>query len=176
MMMSPPDGRRGRPLDQESPPTDPTAASVTPVAFDAALAIAFLDQIFGDVNSGRLSVCYLKPDGGMGYKNHQWIRFLVGRAEEWDKLHPQGIYFRVTMLPPNFNGKRGGADDAHALAFLWADLDYGSVGHKPDPNGLPLPPDEEAARKIIADLPTPRYSSTPAVACIRSGDTSSPSI
>jgi hypothetical protein len=33
-----PDGRRGRPLEQESPPTDPTAASVTPSADSAPAA------------------------------------------------------------------------------------------------------------------------------------------
>jgi putative DNA primase/helicase len=64
--------------------------------------------------------------------------------------------FRVTALPVDgMEGKRGTSDDSHALAFLWADVDYGTVGHKPPPNGLPLPPDEEAARKIIAKLPTP---------------------
>jgi hypothetical protein len=40
--MSPPDGRRGRPLDQESPPTDPTAASVTPSADIGAACEAFV--------------------------------------------------------------------------------------------------------------------------------------
>jgi hypothetical protein len=40
------------------------------------------------------------------------------------------------------------------MPFLWADLDYGTVGHKPPP-GENLPPDADAARKIIADLPTP---------------------
>jgi hypothetical protein len=58
------------------------------------------------------------------------------------------------LLPEGVENGRGGADDSHALAFLWADLDFGTVGHKPPPGAL-LPPDEEAARKIIADLPTP---------------------
>ena len=40
--MSPPGGRRGRPLDQESPPTDPTAASVTPSADIGAACEAFV--------------------------------------------------------------------------------------------------------------------------------------
>lgn len=94
------------------------------VEFDATHAIGFLDHAFGDVYSGLLSVCHLKSDGGMAYAQHQWIRDAVAKAEEWDKLRPPGIYFRATMLTPNFKGKRGGADDAHALPFLWADLDY----------------------------------------------------
>jgi putative DNA primase/helicase len=60
------------------------------------------------------------------------------------------------MLPPEgVRTGRGGEADSHALAFLWADVDYGTVGHKPVPGGLPLPPDEGAAREIIAKLPTP---------------------
>jgi hypothetical protein len=34
-------------------------------------------------------------------------------------------------------------------------VDYGGIGHKAPKGGLPLPPTEEAARKIIANLPTP---------------------
>jgi putative DNA primase/helicase len=60
------------------------------------------------------------------------------------------------MLPPNFNKpRRGAASDAHMMPFLWADIDYGTVGHKAPPNGLPLPADQDAARTIIARLPTP---------------------
>ena len=52
-------------------------------------------------------------------------------------------------------GRRGNEKDSHALSFLWADLDYGTEGHKQSAKNLPLPPDEEAARKIIADMPQP---------------------
>jgi hypothetical protein len=124
--------------------------------FDTAHAIEFLDQVFGDVNSGLISISHLTPDGGMRSKHHQWLRSAAAQASEWDTKRPAGIYFRVTMLPPEGVIKgRGGADDAHALAFWWADVDYGTVGQKPDPNGLPLPPDEDAALELIADLPTP---------------------
>ena len=58
------------------------------------------------------------------------------------------------MLPPQ-GIKSGGERDAHAIAFLWADLDFGELGHKPNPEGLPLPTTAEDARKIIAELPTP---------------------
>jgi putative DNA primase/helicase len=125
------------------------------VDFDAAHAVAFLDQVFGDVNSGRISISHLTPSGGMRSEHFQWLRHAVAKAQEWDKLQPPGIYFRVTMLPPEgIKGGRGSADDAHALPFLWADLDYGTVGHKAPP-GAVLPADEKAARKIITDLPTP---------------------
>ena len=126
------------------------------VDYDAAHAIEFLDQVFGDVNSGLISISHLTPQGGMRSEHFQWLRFAAAHAAEWDAQRPPGIYFRVTMLPPEgVKGGRGGSDDAHALPFLWADLDYGDAGHKPPAGGLPLPPDEEAARKIIADMPTP---------------------
>ncbi len=60
------------------------------------------------------------------------------------------------MLPPEgVPDGRGGADHAHMLPFRWADIDYGTVGHKPPAGGPPLPPDPDAAVEIIADLPTP---------------------
>jgi putative DNA primase/helicase len=147
---------RGRP-GEETASTDPTGTSLTqPAAFDAAHAVYFLDAVFGDVNSGRLSLSYPAQQGPWRSEHFQWLRFAAARAAEWDELRPAGIYFRTTMLPPDFNKSgRGGEADSHALAFLWGDVDYGTVGHKPPASGLPLPPDEEAARKIITKLPTP---------------------
>jgi putative DNA primase/helicase len=107
------------------------------------------------VNSGRLSLSRL-TSRGMQSEHFQWLRSGVARAQKWDQAHPAGVYFRCTPLHPEGVEKgRGGERDAHALTFLWADVDYGTVGHKPGPNQLPLPPDEEAARKIIAALPIP---------------------
>jgi putative DNA primase/helicase len=118
--------------------------------------ISFLDQVFGDVSSGLISITAITHAGRTRSESIQWIRSAAARAAEWDAQHPQGIYFRCTMLPPQgVKGGRGAERDSHALSFFWADLDYGTVGHKPPQGGLPLPPDEEAARKIIADMPTP---------------------
>lgn len=67
-----------------------------------------------------------------------------------------GLYWRVTTMsqqPPA--GKRGGAADACALVCLWADLDYGTAGHKPQPGGLPLPPTADAAMALVDGLPEP---------------------
>jgi hypothetical protein len=130
--------------------------SVGVAFFDSTRTVEFLDQVFGDVNSGRLGLSYLTPSG-MRSEHFQWLRSGVARAHEWDKAsRPAGIYFRATMLPPEgVRSGRGGEADAHALAFFWADVDYGIVGHKPGLGSLPLPPDEEAARKVIAALPIP---------------------
>jgi putative DNA primase/helicase len=135
-----------------------SSANVLPteeLRFDSAHAVEFLDLVFGDVSSGRLGLSYLSG-GRMRSEHFQWLGFGVARAQEWDQAQPAGIYFRATLLPSEgVRSGRGGEVDAHALAFLWADIDYGTVGHKPPPGGLPLPPDEEAARQVIAGLPTP---------------------
>ena len=129
---------------------------MTAASFDTAEAISFLDQIFGDVSSGLIIITAITHTGRTRSESFQWIRSAAARAAEWDEGLPQGIYFRCTMLPPQgVKGGRGTERDSHALSFFWADLDYGFVGHKPPQGGLPLPPDEEAARKIIADMPTP---------------------
>jgi putative DNA primase/helicase len=132
------------------------ATAAAPSSFDTAEAVRFLDQIFGEVNSGRLGITAIYKNGRTRNEHFQWLRAAAARAQEWDAGAPVGIYFRCTMLPPQGIKKgRGGADDAHCLPFLWADLDYGGIGHKAPKGGLPLPPTEEAAREIIAGLPAP---------------------
>ena len=122
------------------------------LSFDAAHAVYFLDAVYGEVNSGRLGLSVMKSNGQWGHSQHfQWLRFAAAWAYQQDQAKAAAIYFRATMLPPDFNKKgRGTSDDAHALAFLWGDVDYGAVGHKPPP-GETLPPNEDAARKVITN-------------------------
>jgi hypothetical protein len=121
--------------------------------FDAAEASSFLTAIFQDCYSGLISICRIDAAGHVNYAVHQWAHQTAQQAAEWDQRYkPVGIYFRVTTLPPDWTGKRGGADDSHMFPLLWADLDYGDIGHKPPAGKLPLPPTEADARKIIADL------------------------
>lgn len=46
---------------------------------------------------------------------------------------------------------------AYGLTHLWADGDYGTIGHKPGLDDLPAPPDAEGVEKVVAEsgLPTP---------------------
>jgi len=124
---------------------------------DAGHAGEYLEQMFASV-PGRISLSYTTAKGGMAYEHFNLRPQAVARAAEWDRLHrPQGIYVRCTTLvaPEAMTGRRGGESDSLALPFLWADLDFGTVGHKPANGALPLPPTAEDALKIIADLPTP---------------------
>jgi putative DNA primase/helicase len=128
------------------------------INFDAAHAIEFLDQVLGDCPSGRIAVfCAIDLGSNVRHAHFQWAHEAVAQAEAWDKLKPIGVYFRVTMLPPSGPIRRGTADEAHMINFLWADLDFGSVGHKSpkNKNGHPLPATEEAARQLIEGMPEP---------------------
>jgi putative DNA primase/helicase len=61
------------------------------------------------------------------------------------------------MLPPTGPKGlgRGDREDSHMLNFLWADLDYNTVGHKNPAGPYPLPATEEDARKLIKGMPEP---------------------
>jgi hypothetical protein len=126
--------------------------SVNAAGFDTAEATAFLAAIFQDCYSGLISICRIDTAGHIDYSAHQWAHQAAEQAAEWDRKHkPVGIFFRVTTLPPDWRGKRGGANDSHMFPMLWADLDYGDEGHKKPKQGH-LPPTEDDAHKIITDM------------------------
>ena len=84
------------------------------------------------------------------------------RAATLDATGSQGVYHRATTLTalPG-TGQRGGAEHAWALPGLWADADFGSLGHKHDPTrteGRPLPPDADAARQLVLESGLPHPS------------------
>jgi hypothetical protein len=92
---------------------------VSAEVFDTAEAVSFLDQVFGDVSSGLISITAITHAGRTRSDSFQWIRFAAARAAEWDIGLPQGIYFRCTMLPPQgVKGGRGTEQDSHALNFF----------------------------------------------------------
>ncbi|MHA6762073.1 hypothetical protein [Streptacidiphilus sp. PAMC 29251] len=72
-------------------------------------------------------------------------------ALQLDKRRPQGIYVQVTTLREAPVRGRGGEDLAHCLSYIWADGDYGTIGHKPSPDDLPHPSDADDALKVIAE-------------------------
>jgi putative DNA primase/helicase len=124
--------------------------------FDAQHARDFLDQVFGECPSGRIGVCAI-GNGPTRHAHFQWIRDAAQQAKKWDQLKPVGVYFRVTMLPPTGprGSGRGDRADAHMLNFLWADLDYDTVGHKKPAGPYPLPATENDARLLIDGMPEP---------------------
>jgi hypothetical protein len=86
------------------------------------------------------------------------IEAAVEYAMGLDRRRPRGIYAQVTTLrehPPE--RQRGGEDLAYGLTHLWADGDFGTIGHKPGLDDLPAPPDAVAVAEIVAQsgLPEP---------------------
>lgn len=118
----------------------------------------WLERAYADT-PGRLSIVHMDAGGvfrGTGGDVPD-IDAALDRIERLDQAGARGIYQRTTTLTrPLAPGERGGATDSHALPGFWADVDFGTEGHKPGP-GLPLPADEDAARAIVttSGLPTP---------------------
>ncbi|MFD8882358.1 hypothetical protein ACFV0H_07520 [Streptomyces erythrochromogenes] len=74
-----------------------------------------------------------------------------------DQRRPKGIYTQVTTLREHPAEGRGGKELAHAVSWLWADGDFGTLGHKPGPDDLPHPIDAEHVQEIVlaSGLPAP---------------------
>ncbi|MFC8408549.1 hypothetical protein ACFUG9_34040 [Streptomyces griseoincarnatus] len=108
---------------------------------------------------GLLSVCS-DGDGWSGQRfatDEAGITAAVEYAMKLDGRGSKGVYAQVTTLRERPSKGRGGEDLVLGLTHLWADGDYGTVGHKPGPDDLPAPPDAEGVAKVVAEsgLPTP---------------------
>lgn len=119
---------------------------------------AWLERVYADA-PGLLSVVHMDAGGtfhGTGGTVDS-IDAAAARAAELDAAGAQGVYLRTTTLArPLGPHERGSAADSLALPGLWADVDFGELGHKPG-KGLPLPPDAAEAWRIVAEsgLPAP---------------------
>lgn len=129
-----------------------------PLFADPDVIKAWLPHAYADA-PGFISVCS-DADGFAGRRFTTDETGLAAAAEyavKLDKRRPKGIYTQVTTLRERPAEGRGGEDLAHALTHLWADGDFGTIGHKPGPDDLPSPPDEDAVAKVVTEsrLPEP---------------------
>lgn len=129
-----------------------------PLVADADTIHTWFGHVVAD-RPGFLSVCS-DADGWAGRRfttDHPGITEAVDYVLRLDKRRPKGIYAQVTTLREKPTEGRGGEDLAHALTHLWADGDFGTIGHKPGPDDLPSPPDAEAVARVVASsgLPEP---------------------
>ncbi|MDI5964822.1 YfjI family protein [Streptantibioticus silvisoli] len=107
---------------------------------------------------GLLSVCS-DADKWAGRRfatNEPGIADAVQYAVSLDRRHPKGVYTQVTTLRENPASGRGGEDLAYGLTHLWADGDFGTVGHKPGPDDLPAPATADVVAQIIAETGLPQ--------------------
>lgn len=113
----------------------------------------FLTAFF-DGQPGLTQICSTGDWSGEFFPSTPWgFKAAADYAERLDRSKPQGIYFRATTVAARPESGRGGAADTLAFPAGWADLDYGTVGHR----GANLPPTAEDARNLIgeAGLPEP---------------------
>lgn len=137
-----------------------TTAHQTPadVAADIDLVRASLSFHFQDV-PGLLSICS-DADRWVGRRfttDEVGIAAATRYISDLDTRHPKGIYAQVTTLREHPAKGRGGKDLAHGLTLLWADGDYGSIGHKPGLDDMPHPADADHVQEIVlaSGLPAP---------------------
>ncbi|WP_405960771.1 RepB family DNA primase [Streptomyces sp. NBC_00024] len=129
------------------------------MAADIDLVRASLAYHYADT-PGLLSICS-DADGFAGRRfttDEIGIAAAVRYVAELDARVPKGIYAQVTTLRDHPTKGRGGKDLAHALTWLWADGDYGQLGHSPGPDEMPHPIDAEHVREIVASTGLPEPS------------------
>jgi hypothetical protein len=130
---------------------------------DLSAVQEWIERVYGDA-PGVLVVNHRDAEGifrgtGGGCVDTTAV---VERVRRLDADRAGSIYLRVSTLKhmPT-NGLRGAAKDSLALPGLWADVDFGTVGHKHDSTvhrcGLELPPNASEARRIVMEsgLPAP---------------------
>ncbi len=118
-----------------------------------AVVLAWLAQIYDNIDDGWLTLFSRTTDG---HTHTNWApvddydtftTHALTRAATSDTWW--GVATRTRKLG---GGLRGGAEDCAYLPALWIDIDIAGPGHKTD---KPLPPDEAAARAILAGYPLP---------------------
>lgn len=135
-----------------------TAHHAPQLTADIDLVRASLAYHYADA-PGLLSICS-DADHFAGRRfttDEVGLAAAVRYVAELDARLPKGIYAQVTTLREHPTKGRGGKDLAHALTWLWADGDYGNIGHKPGPDEMPHPIDADHVRDIVAatGLPEP---------------------
>lgn len=126
---------------------------------DAQQVGDWVDRLFGEA-PGSFVVNFEPAAGKFVGSGGQVSRgAIVDRVLALDHDGAKGIYLRATTINRQLDPwARGGASDSYALPGLWADVDFGTLGHKIDEEKqLPLPPNEEEARLIVetSGLPAP---------------------
>jgi hypothetical protein len=133
---------------------------VTAAGLDLAATRQFIELVYPATITGKLHISSTGDYAGQQFDRAD-VDGLTGYVRQLDQADKQSIYLRATTDRPGLAaGRRGGAADSVELVGLWSDLDFGQAGHNHDPSqhgGLVLPPDGQAAAKIVekSQLPKP---------------------
>ncbi|MEW1580874.1 hypothetical protein AB0407_22570 [Streptomyces microflavus] len=132
------------------------SAEKEPLTAEANVMQTWLTHMYPGL-PGYLSVCS-DADGWSGRRfttDTAGLNAALQYGLALDQRKPKGIYLQVTTLRDKPDTGRGGEDLAHAVPYIWADGDYGTIGHKPGPDDLPAPPDFDAVMKVVAESGMP---------------------
>jgi hypothetical protein len=130
-----------------------------PLTADLKVIREWLTRLY-DGCPGYLSICSDK-DGFAGRRfttDEAGIAEAAEYAAAMDRRGAKGVYAQVTTLREKPAEGRGGEDLAYGLTYLWADGDYGTIGHKPGLDDLPAPPDSDAVEKVVNESGIPEPS------------------
>lgn len=112
----------------------------------------WLDIVYGDTPG----LIHVSSTGNWAGRCFDDTSDALAYIQRLDAAEPEGIYLRATTLRSTPETGRGGDDLSFYLPGLWADVDIAGPGHKTD---QPLPPDVEAAMRIVTEsgLPQPSH-------------------
>ncbi|MFI6662525.1 YfjI family protein [Streptomyces sp. NPDC050523] len=131
-----------------------------PLTADPETIRTWFDTAFAHAD-GQLSVAAGFGGGKLEYDffptTEDGLAAAVRYVIALDRRKPEGIYYQSTTLRERPPKGRGREADAYCLTHLWADGDYGTVGHQPGLDDLDAPPHAEATLKVYdeAGLPQP---------------------
>lgn len=110
--------------------------------------------IYGTTETGWLTI--FAVDRSSGAKHTEWapVTDLAAAARHVEKLAPtccvwHGVATRTEQLG---GGQRGSVEHCDLIPGLWLDVDIAGPGHA---SGVRYPPDEAAARDLVATFPLP---------------------
>ncbi|MFF3092136.1 hypothetical protein [Streptomyces cyaneofuscatus] len=132
------------------------SAETEPLTADSDVMRAWLTHMYAGL-PGYVSVCS-DADGWSGRRfttDDAGLDAALKYGLALDQRKPKGIYLQVTTLREKPENGRGGEDLAHAVSYIWADGDYGTVGHKPGLDDAPAPPNFEAVMKVVTESGIP---------------------
>ncbi|MCX4783357.1 hypothetical protein [Streptomyces sp. NBC_01264] len=137
------------------PKTDIPKQALSAAEYDPAAVREWLTWYYAGTKGG-IQICGF-PDH-KGGREFTEVEAAAAFVDQLNRMGQHSIYHRVLTVRSHLpHEQRGGEDQSAEAVALWADLDFGTEGHKATASGLPLPPDEDSARKVVAQagLPDP---------------------
>lgn len=117
--------------------------------------LGHLQALYGGLDRSQVALSVVKP-GRRGWTTRCFRPDDLDAAARWGTEAASAgcnVYTRTSTLRDVVTGSdRGTAEQTDAVLSLFGDIDFADPGHSPNPDGLPLPADVDAARQLLADV------------------------